>query len=298
MKTQSLVVNIKDQLFKGVEALPFPLAAALLFGSAAKGVQKDESDIDLLIIAEGINPKLHRRGVEISFIKRILPELSLDVLLLTKEEVLSNFRNHNPLFLDIAQEGIIVFDKVGILERIISQTRQYINEKGIRKYGDGWIFPAKRGMAVYLSKISNQDFSLAMLKDADRDFQIGKRLIQDGYYDKAVYHFQQSVEKAVKSILIAFGIFQKTHLTGAILRRVLAERDIPPERKESLLELAESSEVIEPEVSLSRYPGIINDSLWLPFEEYEKADAEAAMERAGRALCTANEFITDWFSGS
>lgn len=298
MKTQSLVVYIKGQLFKGAEALPFPLAAALLFGSAAKGAQKDESDIDLLIVAEGINPKLHRRGVEISFIKRILPELSLDVLLLTKEEVLSNFRNHNPLFLDIAQEGIIVFDKVGILEKIISRTRQYINEKGIKKYGDGWMFPAKRGMAVYLSKISNQDFSLAMLKDADRDFQIGKRLIQDGYYDKAVYHFQQSVEKAVKSILIAFGIFQKTHLTGAILRRVLAERDILPKRKESLLKLAEIAEVIEPEASLSRYPGIINDSLWLPFEEYEKADAEAAIERAERALCTANEFITDWFPGS
>jgi HEPN domain-containing protein/predicted nucleotidyltransferase len=298
MKTQSLVVYIRDQLIKGAEPLPFSLAAALLFGSAAKGVQKDESDIDLLIVAEGINPKLHRRGVEISFLKRILPELSLDVLLLTKEEVLSNFRNHNPLFLDIAQEGIIVFDKVGIFGKIISQTRQYINEKGIRKYGDGWIFPVKRGMAVYLSKISNQDFSLAMLKDSDRDCQIGKRLIQDGYYDKAVYHFQQSVEKAVKSILIAFGVFQKTHLTGAVLRRVLAERDIPPERKESLLELAEISEVIEPEVSLSRYPGIINDSLWLPFEEYEKADAEAAMERAGRALRTANEFITDWFSGS
>ncbi len=117
---------IRNQLIKGGEALPFPLTAALLFGSTVKGVQKDGSDVDLLIIAEGINPKLHRRGVEISFIKRILPELSLDVLLLTKEEVLSNFRNHNPLFLDIAQEGIIVFDKVDMLEKIISQTRQYI----------------------------------------------------------------------------------------------------------------------------------------------------------------------------
>jgi len=37
--------------------------------------------------------------------------LPLDILLLTPEEVISNFKNHNPLFLDIAEEGIIILDK-------------------------------------------------------------------------------------------------------------------------------------------------------------------------------------------
>jgi hypothetical protein len=37
--------------------------------------------------------------------------LPLDLLLLTKGEVISNFENHNPLFLDIAAEGVVIFDE-------------------------------------------------------------------------------------------------------------------------------------------------------------------------------------------
>jgi hypothetical protein len=37
----------------------------------------------------------------------MFPKIPLDVLLLTQEEVVSNFRNHNPLFLDIAEEGFL-----------------------------------------------------------------------------------------------------------------------------------------------------------------------------------------------
>ncbi len=126
---------------------------------------------------------------------------------------------------------------------------------------------------------------------------IGKKLLSDGFYDKAVYHFQQSVEKCIKSILIAMGIFQKTHFVGEILRASLQEREIPDNWKKELLEAAEISEGIEPEVSLSRYPGIIEDTLWLPFEEYEKEDADRAMEKGNKVLSIAKRFVDDWFSG-
>ncbi|MBC7216794.1 MAG: HEPN domain-containing protein [Candidatus Caldatribacterium sp.] len=36
-------------------------------------------------------------------------------------------------------------------------------------------------------------------------FDIGNILAKEGYFDKAVYHFQQAVEKSVKAILISFG---------------------------------------------------------------------------------------------
>jgi len=122
-------------------------------------------------------------------------------------------------------------------------------------------------------------------------------LLDDGFYDKAVYHFQQAVEKNIKSILIAMGIFQKTHFVGEVLRASIQEVEIPDEWKEILLEAAEISEGIEPEVSLSRYPSIIEDTLWLPFEEYEKEDADRAMENGSRVLSIAKEFVDEWFSG-
>lgn len=277
--------------------LPFDILGAVLFGSRVKEKATASSDIDLLVIAKGINPKRHRRTGELMLIKRNLPLMPLDILLLTEEEIISNFKNHNPLFLDIAEEGIIVLDKTGSLESLMVETREYIRQRGIKRFGDGWIFPVKQGVPTFLSKISNKDFSLAMLKDGERDFIIGKRLIEDSFYDKAVYHFQQAVEKCVKSILIAIGIFQKTHFVGEILKEVLEKESFPQKWKKEILEVAEISESIEPEVTLSRYPGIIDDSLWLPYEEYENEDAESAMVKAEKVLSTAIRFVNDWFSG-
>lgn len=297
-KAKQLPKDIKKVLISEVgKSLPFDILAALLFGSWAKGTETPDSDIDLLIVAEGINPKRHRRGGEIAYIKHCFPGLFLDILLLTEEEVLSNFTNHNPLFLDMAEEGIIILDaKDDFLQNLMLETREYIRQKEIKRFGDGWIFPVKKGAPTYLSKVSNRDFSYAMLKDAERDFKIGERLIEDGYYDKAVYHFQQSVEKGIKSILIAMGVFQKTHFIGEILRRVISEKDIPKRWKEDLLKAAEISEEMEPEVSLSRYPGIIDDSLWLPFNEYKKEDADGAMKKTSKVLSVVKEFVEDWFS--
>lgn len=67
--------------------------------------------------------------------------------------------------------------------------------------------------------------------------------------------------------------------------------DIHEQWKEKLLKIAETSEAIEPDVSLSRYPGIINDKLWLPFEEYEKPDAEKAREKASDVLSVTKDFL-------
>ena len=297
MNIEELVRYLKEILMTGrKEHIPLEIDGALLFGSWSQESQDISSDVDLLVVAENINPKRHRRGTEIALIKRYFQELSLDILLLTKKEVISNFLNHNPLLLDIAEDGIIILDDNHFLQNQILETRDYIREKGIKRFEDGWVFPVVKGAPAYLSKVSNQDFSQAMIKDGERDFEIGQRLIEAGYYDKAVYHFQQSTEKSIKSILIAMGIFQKTHLIGRVLRKVTAERDIPIKWKDKLIEVAEISESIEPEVSLSRYPGIIDDSLWLPFEEYSKEDADGAMAKAERSLSIAKEFIKDWFS--
>ncbi len=90
--------------------LPFNIMGAVLFGSRIKGISTISSDTDIIIIANNINPKRHRRGVEITQIKKLFTGIPLDILLMTPEETISNFRNHNPLFLDIAIDGVIIID--------------------------------------------------------------------------------------------------------------------------------------------------------------------------------------------
>jgi HEPN domain-containing protein/predicted nucleotidyltransferase len=273
----------------------FTITGAIVFGSVARGVQSQDSDADLLAVAESLHPKRNRRGGQIAQIKSMFPKIPLDVLLLTQEEVVSNFRNHNPLFLDIAEEGIIILDKDDFLKDLISEAKTYIRTRGIKRFGDGWVFPVKKGVAVPLSRVTNRDFAESMGLDARGDYEIGLTLTKDGYFDKAVYHFQQSVEKAVKAVLISQGVFQKTHFVGSILEGMINEMDASEASKERLKDLARISINIEPEVSFSRYPGIINDALWLPYKEYSREDAEEAMDKANIALKVAEDFLADWF---
>jgi HEPN domain-containing protein/predicted nucleotidyltransferase len=290
-------VDIFNEIREALEGCntSFDTRGAIVFGSWVKGSATPTSDFDILVAANGINPKLHRRGKEMMQLKRCLPLRPFDILLLTPEETISNFRNHNPLFLDISMEGIILLDRDGLLQKLVDETKRYIREKKIERLNGGWRFPIKYREATYLSRVSNKDFAMAMLNDGERDYLIGKRLMDDGFYDKSVYHFQQSIEKCIKSILISFGVFQKSHFVGAILMDILKQQEISDEWKKKLYRSAELSEEIEPEVSRSRYPGVIEDKLWLPFEEYNRRDAERAGEKAEVVLSIARSFLNYWF---
>jgi predicted nucleotidyltransferase len=177
-------------------SFPFDVLAAVLFGSRAQGSEEPSSDTDLLVVAEGICDRRHKRTEEILLIKESLPVSGADILLLTPEEARSNFENHNPLFLDIAEEGILLLDETGSIRQLIGETRRYIRKRGIRRYRGGWMFPVEQGKSTPLSKVTNEDFSRAMLKDGERDLEIGKQLTRAAFCDKAVYHFQQAAEKA------------------------------------------------------------------------------------------------------
>lgn len=295
-KTECNQLKIQKLLSERLKKLPLRVISAALYGSWARGLQTEDSDVDLLIVSDDIHPRRHKRGREIALIKEALSiEYPLDILLLTQAECISNFRNHNPLFLDIAWEGIILLDRDGLLKNLMHETRQYIKEKKIEKLKDGWRFPVRYREAVYLSQISNRDFALAMITDGKRDFDIGVALIKEGYYDKAIYHFQQAVEKSIKAVLISFGDFKKTHFVGGILIQRLKDIEIGEEWKEKLTKASKISNELEPEVTWSRYPGIDQGRLWIPYEEYTKEDALEIKEKARIAVEIATDFVNWWF---
>ena len=148
MKMTEIITTIK----KTMETNPFPFTVlgTILFGSQANGYRTEDSDIDLLVVAENLQPKLHRRKKEMIAIKHSLPVKPLDLLLLTPDEVVSNFSNHNPLFLDIAEDGIIIHDKENFLSDLIKTTREYIKAKGIKRIQGGWQFPVVYRTATLL----------------------------------------------------------------------------------------------------------------------------------------------------
>lgn len=290
------ISDIKERIISVINNVPFKIKSAVLYGSLVRGNFTTDSDIDILFISDEINPKKNKRGKEIGQIKQIIAiPYPLDIMLLTSNECISNFKNHNPLFLDIALEGLILFDKDNFLGSLIDEAVKYIIDKNIKKIDDGWVFPIKEREPVYLSKVSNKDFAIAMLSDGVRDYEVGIKIILYEYYDKAVYHFQQAIEKAIKAILICFGIYRKTHFVGEILLEEIKSRDIEEAWRRKLVEIAKVGLEIEPEVTWSRYPGIDDNKLWIPYEEYNKEDAESIKHECEKVLKVTKDFVNWWF---
>jgi HEPN domain-containing protein/predicted nucleotidyltransferase len=285
-------VPILDKL----KTSPVKIISAVIYGSWAKGTQTADSDIDMLLVSDEIAPRKNKRGKDIARIKECLSiGIPLDILLLTTDETASNFKNHNPLFLDIAVEGTILIDSDGFLQNLIEETKRYIHQRKLEKLADGWRFPVLYREPTFLSSVSNKDFAVAMITDGERDFNIGVSLTKEGYFDKAVYHFQQAVEKAVKAILISQGEFKKTHFVGEILIERVNNIEIDAEWKERLCNVAKISSEIEPEVTWSRYPGIDRGELWIPYEEYTMDDAVEIKDKTEMVVKTAKDFIKWWF---
>ncbi len=65
-------MGIKERIANGLKKLPVKVRSAVIYGSWAKGTQKEDSDIDILMISDEVNPRKQKRGREIATIKEQL----------------------------------------------------------------------------------------------------------------------------------------------------------------------------------------------------------------------------------
>lgn len=271
------------------------IVSIAIFGSMARQEADESSDVDLMIVAENIPQKRIHRIPEIIKIKRqFSSSIPLDILLVSKNECLLNFRNHNPLYLDITLDAKIIYDDDDFLNKLIAETHEYILANGIYRTNDSWSFPVKQRVATRLSETTNEEWALAWLSDGKRDLLAALHLLKASLFEKSVYHCQQAVEKGTKAILAAWGKFRRTHAVADILRNECEDQDIG-EWKKCIIEIADIGDTIEPHVSLSRYPELANGTLWLPYEEYDAEIATEYLEKAKIVMKTSEKFIEWWF---
>jgi predicted nucleotidyltransferase len=124
-------VHEQDVLARAVEALRDGLGdrlvAVALFGSRARGEAGEESDWDLLVVAEGLPTSPLQRQLSL---KKLLPPgcEAVSLLLRTPEE----FGDHvSSLYLEIALDGRILHDPRGYLAERLGQLRRFIEDAGV-----------------------------------------------------------------------------------------------------------------------------------------------------------------------
>lgn len=149
------VRDLLDQYFDMVkDHYGSRLLSIAVFGSIVRGEARSNSDIDILIVAENLPEDVGRRIKELAELKFRLkgsenywrgyregkPRLISEVIL-TPEEV----SKHPPILLDIAYEGVIVYDRDNFLEKELEKIRRRLKELGAKRVEGrgGWYWVLK-----------------------------------------------------------------------------------------------------------------------------------------------------------
>lgn len=128
------------------------LVSVIVFGSVARGTAKADSDLDVLIIVEGLPRSRFERLA--SYIKAeegldpLLDELlaegyavSITPILKTREEA----EKVSPLYLDMTEDAVIVFDRGSFFESVLLRLREELSRLGAKRVwlGRKWYWVLK-----------------------------------------------------------------------------------------------------------------------------------------------------------
>lgn len=134
--------DLLNQILIALQAtLGDDLLAVVLYGSRAKGEAHVQSDWDLLLIAEKLPEKPLARHF---FLKRALPAACRGAVSLVAKTPVEFESRVPPLFLDIALDGIILYDPKGYAAARLEKLKNLIATSGLHrlrsKDGDVWKF--------------------------------------------------------------------------------------------------------------------------------------------------------------
>lgn len=115
------------------------LVSVLLFGSRARGNCDRRSDIDLLVVADGLPKGVQERW---DLLKEERLEFLLksgariDTLLLSRKEVMDNINDISPLFSSFVIGNRVLYDR-GFIARELKTLIKRLSASGIRYYEGG-----------------------------------------------------------------------------------------------------------------------------------------------------------------
>ncbi|MEW6657111.1 MAG: nucleotidyltransferase domain-containing protein [Thermodesulfobacteriota bacterium] len=117
------------------EGLGERLVAVVLYGSRARGQAREVSDWDLFIIASDLPARLWERHV---LLKRFLPAAYRSAISLLAKTPHEFEERISSIYLDIAQDGQILYDPQGYASRRLADLQRLMAETGLyRKQSSG-----------------------------------------------------------------------------------------------------------------------------------------------------------------
>ena len=115
-----------------LEGLGEKLFSVILYGSAARGEQNEWSDLDIYVLAQGLPESPIRR---VMFLKGLLADLKTEKKVSIRGKTPEEFgKPILPLYLDLAAEGVVLYDKANFASKILEKIREKVKEVGLARY--------------------------------------------------------------------------------------------------------------------------------------------------------------------
>ncbi len=129
------------------------LVSVVLYGSVARGDARPGSDINVLVVADAIAPgPFKRRDLVDAADQAVAPLVAaaamdgiptrLARIVKTPEEA----REIQPLYLDLTQDAVLLYDRDGFFARVLDGVRASLERLGATRTGDGhpryWRLPS------------------------------------------------------------------------------------------------------------------------------------------------------------
>ncbi|MFC1719387.1 nucleotidyltransferase domain-containing protein [Candidatus Poribacteria bacterium] len=114
------------------------LVSVVLFGSQARGTADEHSDIDLVVIAEGVPSDWHEQGEIINELRTspALIRLPVSIILKSPDVVIGSLESVQPLLFGILKSYKALYDPDNFFEIQAEVYRKHMQEWDVQEIGD------------------------------------------------------------------------------------------------------------------------------------------------------------------
>jgi nucleotidyltransferase len=116
------------------------LISVVLYGSVARGDNRKDSDIDLLLVIKDLPKTITERVILFDKVERKLDDyvmrlmddgyyITLTPVLKTPEEAM----RFSPIYMDMTEDAIILYDENGFFRKVLEKTKKRLKELGFER---------------------------------------------------------------------------------------------------------------------------------------------------------------------